>query len=87
MKEKIHVSNAHYKEVVDGHIRVKVFEEGDMFMVHLRKERFPKGIYNKLKLKKIRPCNILKKIHDNAYKVELPNEFDISPIFNIFYLF
>lgn len=47
------------------------------------KEIFPRGEYNKLKLKKIGPCNILEKFSENAYVLELPIVIGISPIFNV----
>jgi hypothetical protein len=54
-----------------------------LILAHLRKERFPRGTYNKLKMKKIGPCKIIKKFGANAYEIELPNGIRISPIFNI----
>ena len=53
-------------------------------MVHLRKEHFLVGTYNKLKMKKFGPCKILKR-HDsgNAYEVEFLAELNISLVFNI----
>ena len=64
--------------------RYKEFQIGDEVMVHLRKEQFPVGTYNKMKMKKFGLCKIVKK-HDfgNACEVELPTELNISPVFNI----
>jgi len=52
-------------------------------LTNLRKERFPRGEYNKLKLKKIRPCRILRNFSTIAYEIELPLGIEISAIFNV----
>lgn len=63
------------------------FKLNDLVFAHLRKERFPRGEFNKLKLKKIGSCKILRKISANAYELEFPSYMDISPIFNVAYLY
>jgi hypothetical protein len=87
VKERLQNSSQEYKRRADQHRRQLQFEVGDLILSHLRKERFPKGTYNKLNMKKIRPCKVLKKFWANAYEIELPDGIGISLIFNISYLY
>ena len=54
-----------------------------MVWVHLRKDRFPLVKFGKLKLMVDDLFKIIENIGDNAYKLELHDDYDISPIFNV----
>jgi hypothetical protein len=87
VKKRLQNSSQEYKPRADQHKIQLQFEVGDLVLAHLRKERFLRGTYNKMKMKKIGPCKVLKKFGANAYEIELPYGIRISSIFNISYLY
>ena len=81
---KIEESNAKYKKYANQKRHNQSFQEGDMVMVYLHKERFPAGSYSKLSKRKIGPYKIIKKIEENAYVVDLPKHMEIDSTFQIY---
>ena len=51
--------------------------------VHLRKERFPSKRKTKLMPRVDGPFEVLERINDNAYKVDLPGDYGVSATFNV----
>ena len=72
LKKRLHESAEKYKQREDLKRREVKFQVGDLVMAYIRKERFPKGNYNKLKLNNIGPCEFLRKFFANAYEIKLP---------------
>ena len=63
--------------------RQVVFEPGDWVWVHMRKERFPSQRRSKLLPRGDGPFQVLERINDNAYKLDLPGEYNVSATFNV----
>ena len=63
--------------------RKLLFQPGDLVWLHLRKDRFPEQRKSKLSPRGDGPFKVLKKVGDNAYVLELPIEYGVSPVFNV----
>jgi translation initiation factor IF-1 len=87
LRERVRLQIAQKNERVaaqanKGRRRV-IFEPGDWVWVHMRKERFPTYRRTKLHARGDGHFQILEKINDNAYKVDLPGEYNVSATFNV----
>lgn len=60
-----------------------LLEEGDLVWVHLRKDSFPDKRKYKLQPCGDGPFKVHKKINDNAYKIDHPMDYGVSPTFNV----
>jgi len=63
--------------------RKLVLEPGDWVWVHLRKDRFPAQRKSKLLPRGDGPFQVLERINDNAYKIDLPPEYQVHNTFNV----
>jgi len=59
------------------------FEPGDWVWVHMRKERFLEQRRSKLIPRGDGHFQIIERINDNAYKMDLPGEYSVSATFNV----
>ena len=75
--------NEEYKKSADKHKKHAKFQKRDLVPVHLGKDRFPPGKYTKLRLRANGPFKVLQHIGNNAYKIKLPDGYDVSSTFNI----
>ncbi|WVZ71118.1 hypothetical protein U9M48_019739 [Paspalum notatum var. saurae] len=82
-KDNIEKMNERYREAGNKGRKKINLEPGDLVWLHLQKDRFPDLRKSKLMPRADGPFKIIEKINDNAYKLELPPEFGVSPTFNI----
>ena len=79
-------TNKNYVKCVqqrNTHKKLLAFEVEDLVLVHLNKDRFMAWNFGRMKSMVDSPFNIIKKIGENAYNLELPDDYDIFPAFNI----
>ena len=83
IKRKISLNNEEYKLAGDVHCRYNEFNVSEYVMVRICSERIPKTFSKKLYARAMCPYSIIRKLGSNAYLLDLPNDTDISLIFNI----
>ncbi len=75
--------NEHYARNANQGRRRVTFEPGDWVWVHMRKERFPAQRKSKLHPRGDGPFQVVARIGDNAYKIDLPGDYGVSVTFNV----
>jgi hypothetical protein len=81
--ENIEKKTLQYKTQADKGRKEVVFEPGDWVWLYMRHERFPNQRKSKLSPRGDGPFQVLEKINNNAYKLDLPSEWKISNTFNV----
>ncbi|XP_027912354.1 uncharacterized protein LOC114171680 [Vigna unguiculata] len=74
VKDQITKKNESYAKQANKGRRRVVFQPGDWVWVHMRKERFPEQRKSKLLPRGDGPFQVLERINDNAYKIQMPGE-------------
>jgi len=75
--------NEQYKAKFNKNCTHPEFRPGDLVWLYLRKERFPLRRKSKLMARGDGPYKIMQRVRDNAYKIELPSDMNISTRFNV----
>ncbi|KAL4296201.1 hypothetical protein GQ457_12G014770 [Hibiscus cannabinus] len=83
IKENIEKRTKQYEQQANKGRKKVTFELGDWVWIHFRKERFPAQRKSKLSPRGDGPFQILEKINDNAYKIDLPEKYNVSATFNV----
>jgi len=82
-KANIEKMNEKYKIAGSEDRKEIKLEPSDLVWLHLRKDRYLELHKLKLMPRASGPYKVIEKKNDNAYKLELPPEFRVSPSFNI----
>jgi len=83
VKTQIPKKNESYDKHANKSRKKVVLEPSDWVWVHMRKERFLEQRKPKLQHRGDEPFQVLEKISDNAYKIDIPGEYGVSSSFNV----
>ena len=84
-KARLHIEkkNEQYATQVNKGRKCLIFELRNWVWVHIRKERFPAQRKSKFHPRGNGPFQILEHSNDNAYKVDLLGEYNVTATFNV----
>jgi hypothetical protein len=83
IRQKITLQTEAYAQHANLRKWDKQFEVSDHVLIQLHSEHFPPSSYNKLHAHRVGPFKVLKMLWPNAYVIDLPPTYTISPVFNI----
>jgi len=72
-----------YVELANKRRKALIFELGDWVWLHLRNDRFPTQRKSKHMPRGDSPFQVIKRINDNAYELDMPDTYLGSHSFNI----
>ncbi|KAL4375921.1 hypothetical protein GQ457_02G026580 [Hibiscus cannabinus] len=83
VKENLERRTQQYENQANKGRKQVTLEFGDWVWVHFRKERFPAQRSSKLLPRGDGPFLVGEKVNENAYKFDLPGEYNVSATFNV----
>jgi hypothetical protein len=83
VQQHIEKKNEQYATKANKGRRQVIFEPGDWVWVHMKKERFLARRRSKLHPRGDGPFQVLARINNNAYKLDLSGEYNINTTFNV----
>ena len=83
IRKQIEKKNEAYGRAANKGKKQDRFVPGDLVWIHLCKERFLAQKKSKLMPHADGPFQVLEKVNDNAYKLDLPKDYNMSSTFNL----
>jgi len=83
VRDRIERINSTYSAQANKHQKGKVFQPGDLVWVHLQKDRFPSKRKGKFMPRVEGPFEVVERVNDNVYNIDLPCDCQVSAMFNV----